>query len=46
MNPLHAHEREYWVQVEGDITQEAIEELQQGVPINIDGKIIKQKNAG
>lgn len=43
LNPLHAHEREYWVQVDGDITNEAIEKLQQGVPININGKIYHTK---
>jgi len=43
LNPLHTHEREYWVQVEGDITASAIAELQQGVPINIDGKIYQTK---
>jgi 23S rRNA pseudouridine2457 synthase len=43
LNPLHAHEREYWVQVEGDITANAIAELQQGVPIKIDGKIYQTK---
>jgi 23S rRNA pseudouridine2457 synthase len=39
LNPSNLHEREYWVQVEGDITQKAIEFLQQGVSININGKI-------
>ena len=39
LNPLLAHEREYWVQVEGYITSDAIMQLQQGVEINIDGKI-------
>lgn len=39
LNPLHSHEREYWVQVEGEITSQAIEKLQQGVPININGRI-------
>ncbi len=43
LNPLHAHEREYWVQVEGDITNEAIEKLQQGVRINVDGKLYQTK---
>lgn len=38
LNPLHEHEREYWVQVDGDITNKAILELQQGVTISIDGK--------
>lgn len=39
LNPLHAHERTYWVQVEGTITQQAINLLQQGVDIAADGKI-------
>lgn len=38
LNPLHEHEREYWVQVDGSITKEAIEFLQRGVAISIDGK--------
>ena len=38
LNPLHKHEREYWVQAEGNITQKAIADLQQGVNININGK--------
>jgi 23S rRNA pseudouridine2457 synthase len=38
LNPLHKHEREYWVQVEGTITAMAIEQLKQGVIISIDGK--------
>jgi len=38
LNPDHKHEREYWVQVEGDINKEAIETLQKGVTISIDGK--------
>jgi 23S rRNA pseudouridine2457 synthase len=38
LNPLHEHEREYWVQVDGSITNEAIELLQQGVVITVDGK--------
>lgn len=36
--PTHSHEREYWVQVEGDITNEAIQKLSDGVIISIDGK--------
>ncbi|HSV09434.1 MAG TPA: pseudouridine synthase [Hanamia sp.] len=39
LNPLNEHEREYWVQVEGDISEEAINKLQQGVSININGKM-------
>ena len=38
LNPRFAHEREYWVQVDGAITPAAITQLQQGVTINIDGK--------
>lgn len=43
LNPLNAHEREYWVQVEEDITESAIKELQEGVSININGKIYHTK---
>jgi 23S rRNA pseudouridine2457 synthase len=38
LDPKYKHEREYWVQVEGDITKEAIGNLQHGVIISIDGK--------
>lgn len=38
LNPSKAHEREYWVQVEGNITAEAIHQLSKGVVININGK--------
>ena len=38
LNPLLAHEREYWVQVEGDITPQALTSLMLGVNISIDGK--------
>lgn len=43
LNPLYAHEREYWVQVEGEITRQAIEILQKSMPININGKIYYTK---
>ena len=39
--PEHKHEREYWVQVEGSITNEALYNLQRGVVISIDGKQYK-----
>ena len=39
LNPQYKHEREYWVQVEGAITIEAIQQLQKGVAISIDGKV-------
>ncbi len=44
LNPLLAHEREYWVQVENIITPQAIEELQKGLDININGKIYQTKS--
>jgi 23S rRNA pseudouridine2457 synthase len=39
LNPLFNHQREYWVQVDGAITNKAIEQLMHGVNITIDGKI-------
>ena len=44
LNPLFAHEREYWVQVEGEITKQAISDLQKGVDITVDGKIYRTKS--
>lgn len=38
LNPAFAHERTYWVQVDGDITNEAIAALKKGVTITVDGK--------
>ena len=43
LNPAFAHEREYWVQVDGNITQQALQRLQQGVDINVDGKMYHTK---
>ena len=43
LHPKFEHEREYWVQVDGAITDEAIHQLQSGVEINIDGKMYKTK---
>ena len=37
LNPSFAHEREYWVQVDGDIHEKAIQELQRGVSITVNG---------
>ena len=39
LNPLLSHKREYWVQVEGLITEEAIGKLNKGVSITVDGKL-------
>ena len=43
LNPSFAHEREYWVQVDGEITAEAIHDIEQGVDITIEGKIYRTK---
>ena len=43
LNPGFAHTREYWVQVDGAITSDAIRKLQQGVDINVEGKIYRTK---
>ena len=43
LNPKFAHTREYWVQVDGALTPEAVTRLQNGVDINIDGKIYRTK---
>lgn len=38
LTPQFAHEREYWVQVDGAVTNNAIKQLQEGVQITVDGK--------
>lgn len=38
LNPKHAHQRRYWVQVEGIPTKEAIHRLETGVRIKINKK--------
>lgn len=38
LNPRNKHKRTYWVQVEGDINKEAIDKLERGIIISIDGK--------
>ena len=43
LNPRFAHDREYWVQVEGDISPVAIRQLESGVTISIDGKSYRTK---
>ena len=45
LNPVFAHQRTYWVQVDGAITPEALVQLSKGVTINIDGKAYKTKPA-
>lgn len=43
LHPSFAHEREYWVQVDGAVDTAAISQLQQGVIITPDGKPYKTK---
>ena len=45
LNPVFAHQRTYWVQVDGAITPEALVQLSKGVTINIDGKAYTTKPA-
>ena len=45
LNPDFKHRREYYVQVDGTINDDAINKLQQGVTINIDGKLCNTKPA-
>ncbi len=45
LHPSFAHEREYWVQVEGLIHLTALHQLQSGVEIVIDGKPYLSKKA-
>ncbi|PWT98509.1 MAG: pseudouridine synthase [Bacteroidetes bacterium] len=39
LNPRFRHEREYWVQVDGDISEDALTKIRKGVNINVDGKV-------
>ena len=45
LNPAHQHEREYWVQVEGEVSEEALQSLRAGVNISVDGKTVFTKHA-
>ncbi len=45
LNPDAKHSKTYWVQVDGLITQEALNELQRGVMINVNGRLHKTKHA-
>lgn len=45
LNPRFAHDREYWVQVEGAITPAALEQLRNGVTIAVDGKPYRTRPA-
>jgi 23S rRNA pseudouridine2457 synthase len=43
LDPKFSHEREYWVQVDGAIHEDAVRQLRQGVEIAVDGKKYKTK---
>jgi 23S rRNA pseudouridine2457 synthase len=45
LHPSFEHKRTYWVQVDGAITPEAIQQLAKGVSISIDGKSYQTKPA-
>ncbi|RYG04793.1 MAG: pseudouridine synthase [Chitinophagaceae bacterium] len=45
LDPSFGHEREYWVQVDGAITSDALGLLTKGVQISIDGKMHHTKPA-
>ena len=45
LNPAFEHEREYWVQVEGEITTDAIMLMQQGLQLNIKNKASQTKTS-
>ena len=45
LHPKFAHARTYWVQVDGLITNDAIETLSKGVTISVDGKTYETKKA-
>lgn len=39
LDPEHAHQRTYLLQLEGEITKSAISEIEKGVAINVEGEI-------
>jgi 23S rRNA pseudouridine2457 synthase len=45
LHPQYAHQRTYWVQVDGAITTEALAQLTKGVTINVEGQSYKTKAA-
>ncbi len=45
LNPTFKHKKEYWVQVDGAITIDAIKQIEKGVSINVDGKEYQTKPA-
>lgn len=45
LDPQFGHQRSYWVQVEGAITEAAIDQLSKGVTLNLKGKMYFTKPA-
>ena len=45
LNPIFKHQKEYWAQVDGAITADAMKQLQKCVLINVDGKQYQTKPA-
>lgn len=45
LHPKFAHARTYWVQVDGAITNDAVESLSKGVTISVDGETYETKKA-
>jgi 23S rRNA pseudouridine2457 synthase len=45
LHPQYAHQRTYWVQVDGEITTEALAQLTKGVTIHVEGQSYKTKAA-
>lgn len=45
LNPMFAHKKTYYVQVEGMVTGDALKKLEQGVSISVNGKQHKTKKA-
>ena len=43
LHPGNEHIREYWVQVDGAITVDAVNQLQNGISISVDGKKYRTK---
>ncbi|MEO5908322.1 MAG: pseudouridine synthase [Ginsengibacter sp.] len=43
LDPVNKHQREYWIQVEGNISEDAINKLQQGTLITINAKRYRTK---
>lgn len=45
LDPEQGHERSYLVQVEGEISAEAISRLKEGIEVSFDGKVYKTRSA-